>query len=82
VQSAHATVETALYVPAAQGSHVVAPVPVSVLVMAPAAQAVQAVLVAPVLYVPAVHTVQLDAPVPAKPVEEPAPQAVQADRSS
>ena len=32
----------------------------------------------PVLYVPAVHAVQLDAPVPARFVAEPAPQLAQA----
>jgi hypothetical protein len=45
--------------------------------MEPAAQLVHPVFVVPVLYVPARHNVQLDAPVPAKPVEEPAPQLVQ-----
>ena len=44
----------------------------------PAAQVVQPVLVAPVLYVPAVHAVQVCAPVDAEPVEEPAPQLAQA----
>ena len=48
-QLAQATVEDPLYVPAAHAAHVVAPVPVSVLVMEPAAQLVQPVFVAPVL---------------------------------
>ena len=38
----------------------------------------QPVFVAPVLYVPAAHNVQLVAPVDPEPVEEPAPQSAQA----
>jgi hypothetical protein len=42
---------------------------VSVSVTEPAAQVVQPVFVVPVLYVPAAHAVQVDAPVDVWPVE-------------
>ena len=49
-----------------------------VLVTEPAAQVVQPVFVVPVLYVPAAHAEQVDAPVDVWPVEYPAPQSAQA----
>ena len=60
---AQATVEEAVYVPAAHGVHVLAPALVSVLVKEPGLQLVHAALVVPALYVPAGHVEQVDAPV-------------------
>jgi len=69
-QLAQATVEDALYVPAAHAAHVVAPVPVSVLVTDPGLQAVQ---------LSAVHEAEQPAPVDGVRRYLPAAQAAQED---
>ena len=52
-----------MYLPAEHAVHVLAPAPVSVLVKEPGLQLVHAALVVPVLYVPAGHVEQVDAPI-------------------